>query len=140
MANTQGETICYQHDDFEIFITVDNLASPRAKLDRTYAQRELLTPQSKVLLGENPLTLEKGEPLEKPFFLKTNPIGLRLSLKIRLIRVPRRCVINTGFLKRAFRLAIDEMPYKPCSILVMMWAIANSLSSTFVREYDAALS
>ncbi|MGC9552196.1 DUF2357 domain-containing protein [Vibrio metoecus] len=105
MANTQGETICYQHDDFEIFITADNLASPRAKLDRTYAQRELLTPQSKVLLGENPFTLEKGEPLEKPFFFENKPYWFEIEFKDEVDRGSPKICHKYRLLEESFSLS-----------------------------------
>ncbi|MEI8612960.1 hypothetical protein P4S54_04270 [Shewanella sp. PP-He15 brown] len=87
MAKNNRETICFKHCDFELYVSCEGLDAPRKKLAHTYTQRGLAQPVDEeitVLVDGQPVLIDTGDVLRRPFFLKTASIGLKWRFRIML--------------------------------------------------------
>ena len=70
------ELLSYEHDDFDIHVSTDNLDSPRNKLKRTYVSRSVELPKYDEMLvwvGSQPMLPSfdsEGPPHIQPFFFE----------------------------------------------------------------------
>mgnify|MGYP001171925611 FL=1 len=70
------ELLSYEHDDFDIHVSIDNLDSPRNKLKRTYVSRSVELPKYDEMLvwvGSQPMLPSfdsEGPPHIQPFFFE----------------------------------------------------------------------
>ncbi|CAM3661883.1 DUF2357 domain-containing protein [Rheinheimera salexigens] len=73
MTKQTGETIYYKHNDFTMFVSCDDLDSPRAKLTNTYSQRGIAPPDGEsiaVLIDGSAATTDLGAAITLPFFFE----------------------------------------------------------------------
>ena len=78
------ELLSYEHGDFVIYVSSDNLDSPRNKLKRTYSSRALGQPKYEdmfVLVDSEPMLLSSGAIPVQPFFFENRQYWFEIDFE-----------------------------------------------------------
>jgi len=87
MTKKRAEILSYEHDDFNILISTENLDSPRSKLKRTYEARAYELPSHEdmlVMVGDQPIQHKAnftGPPHVQPFFFENRQYWFEIEFK-----------------------------------------------------------
>jgi hypothetical protein len=89
MAKKTRETICFKHDDFELYVTCEDLTSPRSKLERTYSQRGMSSPSGEnvaVLVDGSSVTVPSVGELTQPFFFENRQYWFDIEFAAHVVK------------------------------------------------------